>query len=144
MWNSIHSAEGNSITGSKLLSPFNTQGWNKGLGGGLLRKIEEIVGPTDVFELDPSPNGINPQHEKLHAGRLHILEAIPPSSFTVYHKAADHRTLSIFSYFHCLPYFGYLEIRTNLEERLPLEVDIAQQGNRRKAFQMEDSMVQEL
>ncbi|KAN0140099.1 hypothetical protein V8E53_001995 [Lactarius tabidus] len=73
----------------------NTMGWTKGLGTDLTRRIEEMVQPTDVFTFDTSPHdgdGIEP-----HGPRVHTLEPVtPPSRFT----AADHRALSLLSYFH--------------------------------------------
>lgn len=75
----------------------NTMGWTKGLGIDLTRRIEELVQPTDSFTFDSSPpddDGVEP-----HGPRVHTLEPItPPTRFT----AADHRALSLLSYFHAV------------------------------------------
>ena len=75
----------------------NTMGWTKGLGIDLTRRIEEMVQPTDIFTFDTSPpdgDGVEP-----HGPRVHTLEPVtPPPRFT----AADHRALSLLSYFHAV------------------------------------------
>ncbi|KAH9007199.1 hypothetical protein EDB86DRAFT_2793659 [Lactarius hatsudake] len=75
----------------------NTMGWTKGLGIDLARRIEEMVEPTDIFTFDTTPpdsNGVEP-----HGPRVHTLEPVMPSPrFT----AADHRALSLLSYFHAV------------------------------------------
>ncbi|KAL1680276.1 hypothetical protein EV122DRAFT_288973 [Schizophyllum commune] len=93
----------------------NTMGWTKGLGGDLLRRVEDIVQPTHVLEF----------------------EAAAAETFT----AADHRTLSILSYFHAEfpedaqnaegPSLKQLTVQTwntarPLVAQLPYEVDVAQ------------------
>jgi polynucleotide 5'-hydroxyl-kinase GRC3/NOL9 len=75
----------------------NTMGWTKGLGLDLTRRIEELVQPTDIFTFDtssPDDDGVEP-----HGQRVHTLEPVaPPLRFT----AADHRALSLLSYFHAV------------------------------------------
>ncbi|KAH9039014.1 hypothetical protein EDB84DRAFT_1587764 [Lactarius hengduanensis] len=78
----------------------NTMGWTKGLGIDLARRIEEMVQPTDIFTFDTTdttpPDGdcVDP-----HGPRVHTLEPVTPSPrFT----AADHRALSLLSYFHAV------------------------------------------
>ncbi len=75
----------------------NTMGWTKGLGIDLARRIEEMIQPTDIFTFDTSPldgDGVDPD-----GPRIHVLEPVmPPSRFT----AADHRALSLLSYFHAV------------------------------------------
>ncbi|KAF9813050.1 hypothetical protein IEO21_05786 [Rhodonia placenta] len=53
----------------------NTMGWTKGLGADLSRKVEELVEPSDIFDINP------------------------PSAL---YSAADHRFLSTMSYFHAV------------------------------------------
>jgi polynucleotide 5'-hydroxyl-kinase GRC3/NOL9 len=75
----------------------NTMGWTKGLGTDLTRRIEEMVQPTDVFTFDTSPHDGDGDGIEPHGPRVHTLEPVtPPSRFT----AADHRALSLLSYFH--------------------------------------------
>ncbi|KAH8999486.1 hypothetical protein EDB92DRAFT_2060227 [Lactarius akahatsu] len=75
----------------------NTMGWTKGLGIDLARRIGEMVQPTDIFTFDTTPpdgDGVEP-----HGPRVHTLEpAMPSPRFT----AADHRALSLLSYFHAV------------------------------------------
>ena len=73
----------------------NTMGWTKGLGIDLTRRIEELVQPTDIFTFDTTP----PDTVEPHGLRVHTLEPIaPPPRYT----AADHRALSLLSYFHAV------------------------------------------
>ena len=88
----------------------NTMGWTKGLGADLARKVEEIVEPTSIFSF------VSPEDEWTSAAaipyplpptgsdgpRIHPIEAIPPSPLTSHYTAADHRTLSLLSYFHAI------------------------------------------
>ena len=77
----------------------NTMGWTKGLGTDLTRRIEEMVQPTDIFTFDASPQDGDIDRDEPHGPRVHTLEPItPPSRFT----AADHRALSLLSYFHAV------------------------------------------
>ncbi|KAF7965772.1 hypothetical protein HWV62_41966 [Athelia sp. TMB] len=89
----------------------NTMGWNKGLGVDLNRQIEEIVQPTDVFEVaapvfergwssDLAPNGSD-VFGHLNA-KKHILEPIAPTILANNFAPADHRILNILSYFHAV------------------------------------------
>ena len=82
----------------------NTQGWIKGLGGDLLRKIEEIVDATDIFDLDSQSAIYSPQpSRRTHSStRLHTIRPILSSPLTLYYTPADFRSLSILSYFHSL------------------------------------------
>jgi polynucleotide 5'-hydroxyl-kinase GRC3/NOL9 len=83
----------------------NTMGWSKGLGADLTRKIEEMVEPTDIFEIEapvfemgwsaPHPSTAYPRDT-----RTHKLDPTPPSVLSTNYSPADHRTLSILSYFH--------------------------------------------
>jgi polynucleotide 5'-hydroxyl-kinase GRC3/NOL9 len=90
----------------------NSMGWTKGLGADLNRKIEEMLGATDVFEVEtpldtgwPSLAPTVPQTydpTSSHNARSHVLEPIPTSVLTKNYSPADHRTLSILSYFHAI------------------------------------------
>ena len=86
-------------------------GWNKGLGVDLNRQIEDIVQPTDVFEVaapvferrwssDLAPNG-NDMFGHSNAKR-YILEPIAPTVLANNFAPADHRILNILSYFHAV------------------------------------------
>ncbi|KAF8486515.1 hypothetical protein JB92DRAFT_3024529 [Gautieria morchelliformis] len=80
----------------------NTQGWLKGLGGDLLRKIEEIVDASDIFDLDTKPATFPQRNQHTHPcnTRLHAVQPILSSPLAAYYTPADHRSLSILSYFH--------------------------------------------
>jgi len=84
-------------------------GWNKGLGADLTRQIiEDMVEPTDIFEFKTPPferNGI--LSTMFHFGirkRDHMFwnEPIAASILVNRYSAADHRNLSILSYFHAV------------------------------------------
>ncbi|KAI8984899.1 hypothetical protein BD414DRAFT_417604 [Trametes punicea] len=88
----------------------NTMGWTKGLGADLTRKVEDIVGPTDVFTLvagsssDDQNNGCmsaaaTTQAHSAPGPRVHVLDIVS-SVVAAYYTAADHRNVSIMSYFH--------------------------------------------
>ncbi|KAF8271674.1 hypothetical protein EI94DRAFT_1796800 [Lactarius quietus] len=78
---------------------INTMGWTKGLGTDLTRRIEEMVQPTDIFTFDTSPPDSDGDEAEPHGPRMHTLEPVtPPPRFT----AADHRALSLLSYFHAI------------------------------------------
>ncbi|KAH9843521.1 uncharacterized protein C8Q71DRAFT_2384 [Rhodofomes roseus] len=96
----------------------NTMGWTRGLGSDLSLKIEEAVEPSQIFELE-APQGddgyaTNPPFDgtpsRIRApllahgpdgdDRIRRLEAVPPSAASNFFTAADHRTLSVLSYFH--------------------------------------------
>ncbi|KIM42620.1 hypothetical protein M413DRAFT_10152 [Hebeloma cylindrosporum] len=99
----------------------NTMGWTKGLGADLTQRIEIMLEPTDVFDIQapvrdefpisipPIPNGnmysaYQPQSTDVmmdrSASRIHVLESISSYSSAAGYNAADHRALSILSYFH--------------------------------------------
>lgn len=92
-------------------------GWYKGLGADLTQKVEDMLEPTDVFEIQapiipflqgpdisstPTKEYLRnaPQHES--SARQHILQSVPPSSLTTNYTAPDHRNLNILSYFHAM------------------------------------------
>jgi len=98
----------------------NTMGWTKGLGADLTQRIEDMLEATDVFDIQPPlreefpvslppvPNGniygaYQTQSAMMtdkSASRIHVLEPISPDSSAAGYNAADHRALSILSYFH--------------------------------------------
>ncbi|KAF9037057.1 hypothetical protein BJ165DRAFT_1503025 [Panaeolus papilionaceus] len=94
----------------------NTMGWTKGLGADLTQKIQEMVEPTDVFDIQPTTNhpiaqvlppviGQTGQFTAYHNGplmqehnvRVHILEQAPSTALAGY-TSADHRAISMLSY----------------------------------------------
>ena len=78
---------------------INTMGWTKGLGADLNRRIEEMIQPTHIFTFDTSPHDGDGDGVEPHGPRVHTLEPVtPPPRFT----AADHRALSLLSYFHAV------------------------------------------
>lgn len=104
-------------------------GWTKGLGSDLNYKIEELVEPTDVFELgvptaesfpwtvSPPPGGTCTNSEK----RLHTLSAVAPSALASRYTPADHRALSTISYFHAKSlHTGTIDSVPRWETSLPL------------------------
>lgn len=73
----------------------NTQGWVKGLGEDLLRSIETMVEPTHIFGFkDPSGESYNEPEPGLQ-----ILTPVE-SPLQARYTAADHRMISMISYFH--------------------------------------------
>lgn len=92
----------------------NTMGWTKGLGADLAQKLEEIIEPTHVFEIEaPIPIDqrwfVPPQPEVLAPHGLgfgdtqvtrQVLEPISSTVLSTRFAAADYRNLSIMSYFH--------------------------------------------
>jgi polynucleotide 5'-hydroxyl-kinase GRC3/NOL9 len=77
----------------------NSMGWTKGLGADLTRRIEEMIQPTHIFTFDTSPHDGDGDGVEPHGPRVHTLEPVtPPPRFT----AADHRALSLLSYFHAV------------------------------------------
>ena len=92
----------------------NTMGWSKGLGADLTQRIEDMLGPTDIFDIKGSsreqyPFANDNQRSRYAAcasmveesfARLHELQPVVSSSFAAGYTPADHRTLSILSYFH--------------------------------------------
>lgn len=86
-------------------------GWSKGLGADLTHKIEDMVEPTDIFEIEaPVPEtgwSVQPPSTTYDLARtcdtrIHILEPIPTSMVSNSYSPADHRTLSILSYLHAV------------------------------------------
>lgn len=93
---------------------INTMGWTKGLGADLAQKIEEIIEPTHVFEIEaPRPDEqrwLTPAQPEVLAPpgfgdsgvARHILEPISSPVLSNRFTAADYRNLSIMSYFHAI------------------------------------------
>lgn len=93
----------------------NTMGWTKGLGADLAQKLEDIIEPTHVFEIEaPTPTDqrwyMPPQSEVLAPHGLafgdsverHVLEPISSPVLSTRFAAADYRNLSIMSYLHAV------------------------------------------
>ncbi|KAJ6615463.1 hypothetical protein B0H10DRAFT_1801363 [Mycena sp. CBHHK59/15] len=88
----------------------NTMGWTKGLGADLARKIEDIVQPTDIFEVEAPAyeyaSTIDPPLRPLPINadttKLHLLQPIAPSVLSANYSATDHRAMSLLSYFHAI------------------------------------------
>ncbi|TEB24439.1 hypothetical protein FA13DRAFT_1669430 [Coprinellus micaceus] len=105
----------------------NTMGWSKGLGSDLNQKIEEWATPTDVFTFDPveemsgpsQPLAIRRQHRQSFgafnggsmdgdtgngAFQTYSLDApiLSEGGLSSQYTAADHRTLTLLSYFHAV------------------------------------------
>ncbi|KAJ7442279.1 hypothetical protein FB451DRAFT_1105818, partial [Mycena latifolia] len=87
----------------------NTMGWTKGLGADLTRKIEDLVNPTDIFEVEApffehSSAFDNPPSlpNDLQSAKLHLLQPIAPSVLSNNYAASDHRSIAILSYFHAV------------------------------------------
>lgn len=87
----------------------NTMGWTRGLGSDLSLKVEETVEPSQVFELEapqaddtysayPPFDGAN-MHTPGAPDRVHKVAAVAPPAAASFFSAADHRTLSVLSYF---------------------------------------------
>jgi polynucleotide 5'-hydroxyl-kinase GRC3/NOL9 len=98
---------------------INTMGWTKGLGADLNKKIEDMAQPTHVYEIEgdisisegqpwPPPPVPDPtKNPYSYPGsdremKSHLLTAIPPSVLSTNYTAADHRALSILSYFYAI------------------------------------------
>ncbi|KAG5340627.1 hypothetical protein C0989_000984 [Termitomyces sp. Mn162] len=86
----------------------NTMGWNKGLGADLTIKLQEMIQPTDIYEIEtpfdpawptPAPRDVAASS---HPTRTHLLRPAPASILSANYSAADHRSLSIMSYFHVI------------------------------------------
>ncbi|KAG6837057.1 hypothetical protein H0H93_015628 [Arthromyces matolae] len=85
----------------------NTMGWNKGLGADLTLKLQEMVEPTDIYEIEAP---FDPAWPSLPARNLrpspsvkvHLLKPAPISILSTNYSAADHRSLSIMSYLHAV------------------------------------------
>lgn len=89
----------------------NTMGWVKGLGADLTSQIENMVEPTDVFEIEipayeracsAAAPPLYDHHPIQSNSRYHTLESIPTSNLTNKYSPADHRTLSLLSYFYAV------------------------------------------
>ncbi|KAI0329903.1 hypothetical protein GY45DRAFT_1251771 [Cubamyces sp. BRFM 1775] len=88
----------------------NTMGWTKGLGADLARKVEEIIGPTDLFSIvgvsqdDEPAYGSAPSQipAHVHGPRVHLVETVHSHPSASHYTAADHRNLSILSYLHAI------------------------------------------
>lgn len=89
----------------------NTMGWTKGLGTDLSRRISELLEPSMIFAFEtptfddnwPSyPNLGNSLYEDVTTAKSHVLEPIPSSPATQRYSPADHRTLSLLSYFYAV------------------------------------------
>jgi len=95
----------------------NTMGWSKGLGADLTQRIEDMVEPTDIFDIKgpskeqyPIANSDNQRSRYAAYGntsmvdesiaRLHELQPVVSLSSAAGYTPADHRALSILSYFH--------------------------------------------
>ncbi|KDQ65165.1 hypothetical protein JAAARDRAFT_202382 [Jaapia argillacea MUCL 33604] len=95
----------------------NTMGWTKGLGAEIMKKIEDIVEASDIFELESPiqenawdghgqlwkrgpgrPNSV----DSAYGPRYHTIEPIAPSVLSTNYTPADHRTISLLSYFHAI------------------------------------------
>lgn len=90
---------------------INTMGWSKGLGVDLMQKIEAMVEPgyvfdfrvkdnfshSNLFELSPQP-----QHHHTDTVQICVLESAPFSALSLNYTPADHRSLSILSYFYAI------------------------------------------
>jgi polynucleotide 5'-hydroxyl-kinase GRC3/NOL9 len=87
----------------------NTMGWTKGLGADLTRKIEDLVQPSDIFEVEAPPfeysstfdNPPGPLSD-VQSARLHRLLPIPPSVLSTNYSASDHRSIAVLSYLHAI------------------------------------------
>jgi polynucleotide 5'-hydroxyl-kinase GRC3/NOL9 len=96
----------------------NTMGWTKGLGADLTQQIEEMVEPNEIFEFHDE-SGFSYSNKKQVAipntggpGRIpRMLEPAPSSILSTSFTPADHRTISILSYFHAT--FPSIPKRTN-------------------------------
>lgn len=106
----------------------NTMGWSKGLGADLTQRIEDMLEPTDIFDIKGSSTKeqypiTNDNQQSRYAAysntsmadeslaRLHELQSVVSSSSAAGYTPADHRALSVLSYFHA---------------RFPLEIIISQ------------------
>ena len=95
----------------------NTMGWSKGLGADLTQRIEDMLEPTDIFDIKgpskeqyPIANSDNqPSRYAAYSNtsmvdeslaRLHELQPVVSLSSAAGYTPADHRALSILSYFH--------------------------------------------
>lgn len=110
----------NSERGASELVPLvvNTMGWTKGLGGDLLKRIEELVMPTHIVSLGeplesrledtlhpdkaalPKAQSTSSGYESPEPTRINV-ESIPfDAESSSRYTAADWRALSLMAYFH--------------------------------------------
>ena len=90
----------------------NTMGWTKGLGADLALKIENMIQPTAIFEIKIPTSKTSWQADVLppcaadsyfgHQPKIHLLEPVVAPILSMNYTPADHRTISILSYFHCV------------------------------------------
>ncbi|TEB28533.1 hypothetical protein FA13DRAFT_1755845 [Coprinellus micaceus] len=134
----------------------NTMGWSKGLGSDLNQMIEEWATPTDVFTFDPveetsgpsQPLPIRRQHRQSFgafnggsmdgetgngAWRTYLLDApiLSDGGLSSQYTAADHRTLTLLSYFHAELSLSHAtaelqNTNTPLVAMRPYEIDASQ------------------
>jgi polynucleotide 5'-hydroxyl-kinase GRC3/NOL9 len=82
---------------------INTPGWVKGMGRELLRQIEDEVQPTHVVEFENSDmDQVWSEPASSRPSNLVplIIERAPSISLPTRYSAADHRAISMLSYFH--------------------------------------------
>ncbi|KAJ7224320.1 hypothetical protein GGX14DRAFT_649599 [Mycena pura] len=79
----------------------NMMGWTKGLGADLMRRIEELVQPTDIFAIEP-PSSESHSSSDPCGPKVHLLQPIGPSVLTANYTASDHRSIALLSYFHAV------------------------------------------
>ncbi|KAK6992172.1 fungal-specific transcription factor domain-containing protein [Favolaschia claudopus] len=82
----------------------NTMGWTKGLGADLTRKIEDLVQPTDIFQVEAplfetfssseQSFGVSPDTQARDF-KMHRLQPIPPSILSTNYSASDHRSIAL-------------------------------------------------
>jgi polynucleotide 5'-hydroxyl-kinase GRC3/NOL9 len=82
-------------------------GWTKGLGADLALRIEDIVEPTDVLEMESTAFSTDllvrmQDNLMVHGRKAHMLEPIATELLSANYSPADYRTLSILSYFHAV------------------------------------------
>ncbi|KLO07350.1 hypothetical protein SCHPADRAFT_1001738 [Schizopora paradoxa] len=110
----------------------NTMGWTKGLGGDLLKKIEELVMPShiitigEVSELRSSDNSqpattatsrsqiASRAFESPEPQRINV-ESIPYNPESARYTSADWRALSLMSYFHSSYHTSFSDIESLLQ-----------------------------
>ncbi|EKM59001.1 uncharacterized protein PHACADRAFT_113119 [Phanerochaete carnosa HHB-10118-sp] len=95
----------------------NMMGWTKGLGADLSRKVLETVEPSIVFSFEaPLQDSAWPASRNVDyvdvltpfeigldgIATRYSLEVIPSSAMSQRYSPADHRTLSLLSYFHAV------------------------------------------
>ncbi|KAJ7665412.1 hypothetical protein DFH06DRAFT_1470675 [Mycena polygramma] len=87
----------------------NTMGWTKGLGADLTRKMEDLVQPTDIFEIEAPLFANSFSFDRpftlpndSQSAKMHILQPIPSSVLSTNYSASDHRSIAVLSYFHAV------------------------------------------